>query len=108
MKRWLAAFLLTQLVEVPIYAKALRGRAHIAFAASAITHPAVWFGFPHLGRALDLSYPMTVACAEVFAVGVEWLWLRHFGVKHAWAWSLGANAASVIVGLSLRAWIGWP
>ena len=36
--RWASAFLLTQLVEVPIYAYALRGRWTAAFMASAITH----------------------------------------------------------------------
>jgi len=34
---WLARLLFTQLVEIPIYSYALRGRALVAFGASAIT-----------------------------------------------------------------------
>src|SRR5262249_35014609 len=55
---WIYAFLFTQAVEVPIYVFALRGgpetppqralakRVLIAFGASALTHPIVWFVIP--------------------------------------------------------------
>ena len=36
MKAWLGAFLFTQLVEVPIYALALRGRVPVRLALSLI------------------------------------------------------------------------
>ncbi len=101
---WTVAFAITQLVEVPIYLRAQR-RFGVAFGASAITHPLVWFVVPafwHGG-----SYVGMVLVAEVFAVVTEALWLRRFGVRHALAWSLVANAASVAVGLSLRALTGW-
>lgn len=106
--RWLVAFAVTQAVEVPIYMLALRGRFAIAFAASLITHPFVWFAFPLLGRALGLGYLSMVLLAEAFAVGVEALLLHRSGLERAWAWSLSANATSVGVGLASRALIGWP
>jgi hypothetical protein len=108
--RWLAAFALTQALEMPVYARALGPertwalRLAIAFGASAITHPLVWFSHPLLGWPW-LSY---VVAAEGFAVTVEMLWLRRFGVPHAFWWSLCANALSAGVGLGVRALAGWP
>ncbi len=109
---WLGAFALTQLVETPIYARALapRGpdrltRLALAFGASALTHPVVFFGFP---RWFPDDYWTGVAAAELFAVCIEALYLRRLGVDRAIAWSLLANAASVAVGLSSRAALGWP
>jgi hypothetical protein len=118
------AFAVTQLVEVPIYLRALRGDARgagarslgvrmvIAFGASAITHPIVWFVMPSAvmalyGAALREGAPalgevgrtlLYGTVAEGFAVLAEALYLRGLGVRRALAWSLGANAASVIVG----------
>lgn len=103
---WLVAFAFTQLVEVPIYAVALRTRVVTAFGASAITHPIVWFvifpfvPLPYLGLAL---------LAEAFAVAAEgayfWVLLRH---RRVWLWSLVANAASCGIGLLSRSWFGAP
>jgi hypothetical protein len=115
--RWLAAFALTQIVEVPIYLRALarspethalswRVRLAVAFGASVLTHPFVWFVFPRLH--LGLTYVERSIAAEVFAWGFEMLWLQLFGVKRAWLWSLAANSASVAVFLSIRALCGWP
>jgi hypothetical protein len=107
--RWLVAFAVTQLVEVPIYTRALRGRVTLAFAASLLTHPLVWFAFPHLGKALGLRYPLMVVLAEAFAISAEAIFLeRAAKLKRAWLWSLAANAASVAVGLTLRHTLGWP
>ena len=105
LERWLAAFLLTQLVEVPIYGYALRGRLLLAFAASAITHPIVWFVIQPLwpGR-----YYQGVLLAETFAVAVEALYLRRAAeLPRAWAWSIGANAASVMASVITRAFFRW-
>jgi hypothetical protein len=41
-------------------------------------------------------------------VGVEALWLRTHGVRHALRWSLLANVASVTLGLLSRELSGWP
>jgi len=102
---WLAAFAFTQAVEVPVYRRA--GCSwHGAFAASAITHPVVWFVIVPL---LPASYLVRVLVAEAFAVLVEALWL-HVVLKRPRAlwWSLGANALSVALGLVSRALFGAP
>lgn len=141
---WFAfAFAITQLVEIPIYVRALRprstsapredagiqkvrsdvgahlaprgrswrSRAGIAFGASALTHPFVWFVFPSLTEALlatlarvGLSLDSTArtlvygVLAEGFAVLAEAGYLRTFGVRRALAWSLAANTSSVLIG----------
>lgn len=102
---WLQAFAFTQLIEAPVYRRAGCGWAG-AFAASAITHPAVWFViFPHA----PMGYAAKAAVAEAFAWGAEALWLRHaLGVPRAWAWSLLANGLSFGLGLASRALFGWP
>jgi len=122
MSAWLAAFLFTELVETPIYVRALRddregrrageaaqagrGRAiATAFAASALTHPIVWFVMPEL---IPGDYMIMVAVAELFAVVVEAAWLWAFGLRRALLWALFANAASVCLGLLSRRIFGWP
>jgi len=104
---WLLAFALTQLVEAPIYRRAAGASWPVALAASALTHPVVWFGFPALLEARVGYWPMVLA-AELFAVGVEGLWLRHAQVAHPARWSIVANAASLCTGLALRECFGWP
>ncbi len=103
---WLAAFAFTQLVEVPIYAVALRTRVLTAFGASAITHPVVWFViFPFV----PLPYLGLAAVAEAFAVLAEgayfWVLLRR---RRVWLWALVANAASCGLGLLSRSLFGAP
>jgi hypothetical protein len=133
---WLWAFLLTEVVEVPIYLSALLARDDpehpfespgvgqggrgsprdgkdkpfvpallVAFGASALTHPIVWFVMPQM---IPSSYLLMVAIAEAFAVLAEAAWLRAFGLRRALWWALFANAASVLVGLGLRRTFGWP
>lgn len=112
MVAWLSAFAFTQLVEVPIYGYALRETAEsrlkrlgVAFGASAITHPFVWFAFPLL---FPDSYPLAVVASETFAVLVEAAYLRTFGVALYFSWSLVANASSFGLGILLRNLVGWP
>ena len=105
---WLSAFLVTQLVECPIYARVLRQRLHpwrLAFMLSAITHPIVFFIFP---KGSWGGYWSMVSAAELFAVVSEALLLSALGVKRSIAWALVANAASVTVGLGLRWGLNWP
>jgi hypothetical protein len=115
---WLGAFALTQIVEVPIYLRALLARDDpdrpfdrllpallVGFGASAITHPIVWFVMPQL---IPNDYVLMVAVAETFAVLAEAAWLRAFGLRRALLWALFCNAASVLVGLTLRHTFGWP
>ena len=112
MQRWLIAFCITQLVEVPIYLWALRAcvprrerRLAVAFGASLLTHPVVWFAFP---RVITGTYWGMVLAAEVFAVGVEAMVLSGTGLRRPLLWSLAANFASVAVGLICRAIFGVP
>ncbi len=120
LRAWLWAFLFTQSVEVPIWTYALRvdrdaGRPRpalplgitmaIAFGASAITHPFVWFAFP---RYAPGGYLAMVLQAELFAVVVEALYMRAFGLSWALGWSVVANGASAGLGLASRQLFGWP
>lgn len=117
---WLRAFLLTQVVEMGVYAQAtsarpLRERLAIAFGASGITHPLVWFV---IVDAVAIAFPTTdvttsrwmgIAVAEAFALTVEAAWLFLFGVRPlaALGWSLLANGASFTIGLFLYERGGW-
>lgn len=124
--RWLAGFAFTQAVEIPLYCIALGLRPSsspgeaaprtllqraftlrnvaIAFGASALTHPFVWFLFPRLVR----PYWVMVLYAEAFAVIAEAAYFTSFRVRWALAWSLAVNASSVAVGLTSRQLFGVP
>lgn len=126
MTAWLLAFLFTQAVEVPLYLALLRppprlrallpgellparplGRARalaVAFGASALTHPLVWFAFP----LVPAPYELQVVLAEAFAVLAEAWWLSRWGAPWPLAWSLLANGASLGLGLASRALWGAP
>ncbi len=103
---WLFAFSITQAVEVPIYWIAHRAPLRVvkAFGASAITHPVLWLVFPLF---MEPSYWRAAALAELGVVVVEAFYTRAFAVRHAWAWSLGANAASCAVGFAIYRALGW-
>ncbi len=105
---WLVAFFFTQLFEMPIYWAATRS-LRVAFLASAMTHPIVWFVFP-LSMEHGLSYGWMVVFAELFAVTAEAAWLMFNGMKRgpALLWSLGANTFSATLGFVLRALVGFP
>ncbi|AKT37455.1 hypothetical protein [Chondromyces crocatus] len=103
---WLSAFLFTQCVEMPIYARCARTGWGPAFGASALTHPIVWFVMPEL---LPGNYWVMVAVAEAFAVVAEAVYLRFgFRLERALLWSLLANGASFSIGLLSRHAFGWP
>jgi hypothetical protein len=111
---WLLAFAFTQVVECPIYVavlgrdgpkRSLPARLALAFTASAITHPVVWFVIPHLWRVTGqgTGYAGLVATSEAFAVLVEAELLRGFGLRRSLVWSLVANGASFGLG-----YLCWP
>ena len=117
---WLRAFLLTQTIEMGVYAhvmgaRPLRERIAIAFGASAITHPLVWFVIPDAVRLAgstgdwQTDWWIVIACAECFAFGAEALWLWLFGARpvHAVLASLLANGASFTLCLFLYERMGW-
>ena len=100
---WLQAFLLTQVIEVPIWLAAARRvrlprRLLVAVGASTVTHPVLWFAIPW-GRLDPSQYWPTVAVAEAVVVAVEAAFAKVLGVRDAWLWSLCANATSVGLGL---------
>ncbi|MCB9612553.1 MAG: hypothetical protein H6722_08895 [Sandaracinus sp.] len=134
--RWLGAFALTQLVELPLYAHALReavpSRARWAWAGlpSALTHPLLWWVFPSVaGR---LGYVGAVMSLELVVVVVEAVALRtivagarsttttasHLGTEPTsflagsrygpWVVAAVANGASVAAGALSRALFAWP
>ena len=131
---WLRAFVFTEVVETPIYWRfaraeaersesssesAVRARANEnavrvwrGFAASAITHPFVWFAFPLLTTRLDLPWTLAMVLAELFAWWVEAAFLvvtkPRVPIRRAVLVSLGANAASVVTGLICRHFLGYP
>lgn len=106
LRGWVVAFAFTQAFEVPLYLRAT-GSWRVAFFASALTHPVVWFLFPALMDAGVGYWPM-VAAAEVFAVTGETAWLHYNGVPRALLWSFIANTASAVGGLLLRQAFGVP
>lgn len=130
--RWFWSFAFTQIVEVPIYLRALSGpdrvpappwphRVGLAFLASALTHPYVWFVFfplffagPLDGLAWrwplfhDHRYAFYLVFAETFAVVVEAVLLRACGLRRAFLWALLANAGSAGLGFLSRWLFGWP
>src|SRR5690348_17316561 len=87
----------------------LRQKLAIAFGASAITHPIVWFVLPPLLtlEVAHLPWMTMVWIAEAFAVVAETLWLFAFGVRYAPLWALGANMASFGAGLVCYRYLGW-
>jgi hypothetical protein len=105
-RAWLAAFLFTQIIEIPIYMRGLGCSPGRAFGASLLTHPVVWFVFSH--PAIPAPYLARVAAAELFAWLAEAAYFRRWGARRALFWSLVANAASATLGLTSRALFGQP
>lgn len=103
MTRWFIGYLVTQAIEVPLYLRVTTWR--VAVLASTFTHPIVWFVFPVYW---PRGYVSMVIAAEIFAWGIEALWLKSQGVQRAMLWSFLANTASFCVGLGLRRYFGFP
>jgi hypothetical protein len=107
LRAWLGAFVLTQVVEVPLYRGLGKVPITLAFALSAITHPVVWLVF--FSPRFVAPYEARLLCAELFAVLVEAALLaRRIGCRRALRLALLANAASVLVGAMTRARWGVP
>jgi hypothetical protein len=104
---WLKAFLFTEMVEVPLYMRALGVSLPVAFGASALTHPIVWFVF--FSPRFTAGYGVRSVAAELFAWLAEGAYFR-FGWKcpRAWRWSFCANAGSLTLGLVSRHYLGVP
>ena len=103
---WATAFLLTQVVESPLYVYALRDvpmswalRVGVALGASAVTHPVLWAVWPHTVDAV--GWWGAFALLELAVVGVEAAYLRAFGLPAAGWVALLVNACSAGVGLAV-------
>lgn len=108
LRAWAFAFVLTQIVEVPIWMRAHRGsklaRLVKAFGATAITHPLLWFVFAPRWRG---DYWSMFVVGELLVVAVESTYARLLGAAHPLAWSAVANATSASVGLAVYYGLGW-
>lgn len=101
------AFVFTQLVEVPIYRFGARAPLSVAFGASALTHPIVWFVF--FSPTFSLGYETRLLSAEIFAVvGEACLLARYLPRGRALLFSFLANVTSVVMGELSRAACGLP
>ncbi len=98
---WLRALLFTQVVEAPIYRRALGVRWWHALVPSFVTHPFVWFAFPLLD-AIGVPYAGWVALAEISVWLVEAAILARLA-RVTWGRgalvSLAGNGASFVLGL---------
>jgi hypothetical protein len=105
---WLRAFFFTQLVEMPVYLLLLPVTRVRAFAASAVTHPFVWFVFPLLARC-SVPYTTWSWLSELFAWLVEAaIMLKVARYPRALVVSFAANLASVVLGELCRHFFGYP
>lgn len=106
-RKWLFAFIFTQLVEVPIYRRAFDCSFLVAFGASAITHPIVWGVF--LLKPWPASFMTNAIGTELFAWLAEAAYFHFvFGYKRALWWSLVANATSLALGLLCTHFFNFP
>jgi hypothetical protein len=104
---WLRSFIFTELVEVPIYARAFGCSLWVAAGASALTHPIVWFVF--FSSAWQASYLTRACCSELFAFLAEAAYFHYaFHKKRALLWSAVANFASFSLGMICRCYFGLP
>ncbi|MEZ4389649.1 MAG: hypothetical protein R3A48_01025 [Polyangiales bacterium] len=105
--RWLIAFAFTEATEAPVYVRLLGVSWPRALAASAITHPVVWWVLANPRGPVPPAWRFVIA--EGFAVLVEaWWFSRDTSWRRALAASALANATSVGLGLASRALFGLP
>lgn len=102
---WAWAFAFTQAIEIPVYRRLLDCGIVRAFGASALTHPLIWWLFPHS----QVPYVVAVTVAELFAWLVEAAYFAwQYGIRRALFASLIANGASFVLGMISRRLFGFP
>ena len=104
MLQWLHAYLLTQVIEVPLYLRAGRRRPDhssllAAAGASTLTHPILWFCFPWGPE----HYLQSLIAGETFVVLTEAALLYAARYPRPLLTSLAVNAISCATGLALHA-----
>jgi hypothetical protein len=112
-RRWLVAFIFTELVEIPIYRRFFGVGTLNAFGASAITHPVVWLVFLYFGRLLGFSYLSRAVSGELFAWLVEAAYFfvlvrPRIRFSRALVGSLLANGVSLGLGILAYELFHWP
>ena len=105
---WALSFALTLIVEVPLFAALGRGlpawrAAVVGAVGSCVTHPLLWFVWPRIVS----DYTAFLVTGEVLVTLIEALIvviaLPDAGLRRALVMSCVANAASLGLGLVLRA-----
>lgn len=106
---WLRAFVLTQVIEIPVYVAVgwkkgtLRHLVAAGAACTALTHPVLWFVWPHVVH----DYTTFVVSGEIGIAIVEgvifWGAVPKISAARAFGASLVANGASYGIGELLRA-----
>jgi len=111
---WVLAFVLTLLIEIPVFAIAARllekGRAPrtplwrllVAGAAgTCVTHPLLWFAWPHLFDDYSAYIVSGELLVSVIETGTFYLVARPVRLSTAAAASFLANGMSFLVGIIL-------
>jgi hypothetical protein len=105
---WWSAFLLTLVLEIPVYVLLTRGRvpawrsAAAGVVCSAVTHPLLWFAWPRTA----MSYAAYLVTGELLVIAAEtaifWVVAHPLKLRRAALVALAANAASCLVGILLQ------
>ena len=94
---WLNAFLLTLLIEIPIYFSCIRGkvweRLLLSYAPTGLTHPPLWFLFPW-GQ---YDYLFLYVSSELLVLLVEGSYLKLMKVDKPFKLAFTANIFSALV-----------
>ena len=109
MAAWLRAFVLTQVIEIPVYVAVGWNKGSLlrligaGAACTAVTHPMLWFVWPHVIH----DYTTFVVSGEIGITIVEalifWRAVPKLSATRACGAALVANGASYGIGELLRA-----
>ena len=95
---WKLAFLITLLIEMPIYFLFMKVKASVhekiflSFAPTGITHPLLWFLVPWG----EYDYSMLVVTGELAVFLIEGLYLKMMRVENPFLIALIANLISCL------------
>ncbi|MFT6399051.1 MAG: hypothetical protein ACJAYU_003814 [Bradymonadia bacterium] len=107
---WLIAFVITVVVETPVYMVLIGGdrrrAAFIGFTASVITHPVLWFVVQPNVHWTPTAWFITECMITVVEAGWMGVWAVH---DRQWrrllAIAFAANVASILMGELLRPFV---
>ena len=106
-RQWAVAFVLTQVVEIPVYLAFARrlplGRRWLyAASTSAVTHPLLWFALPWHAAVTPQVHAALVVAGELGVVAAEASIGRAFRAPRPLLAAAVANTTSVLVGLLVQ------